>query len=343
MSKTNVENATLLWAVDPFSDDRDILKSAAWCLKALVKSSPAVIQPIYIWMSSPFEFSIPPELHLIENFQIKAELKMSSVLSRIKIPGIRPLQVLDSNSSTVREKAQELIGYAKKMNAEMIVVSSHGRKGVKRWVLGSFAETLTLYSDVPLFTVHPNWKRVPEFKKILFPTDFSDESKKAFTRILDFAERQKSRIILFHKSSQEFYPTYDIEFSVGPAYAQAYTDELEANKKTAKEMYNAAKLRGIRVDVVFDRSKIGSASEAILKRAKRFGSIIAMVSHSGPIASVLMGSTTRQVVRYSDQPVWVIHPKEKKMPQELVMSPLYAVSREDIESDLLKRPKRKTA
>ena len=323
MLKSNPQKPTLLWAVYPFSEDKDILKSAAWCLRALVKSSPSLVQPVFIWMNPPLERAVDSDPSFLENLEKKGQVEMEVVLNRIKIPGIQPLRVIASNTLTVREMAKELVDYAKKMSAELILVSSHGRKGVKRWMLGSFAETLSLYSDVPLLTVHPNWKRIPEFNKILFPTDFSDESKEAFTHVLDFAEKQKSRIILFNKSNTQFYPAFDIGFAILPDYEQAFADENLANIKMAKEMSEQAKTRGLRVDVVFDHTRTGSTSEAILKKAKQTKSIIALASHSGPLTSVLMGSTTRQVVRYSEQPVWVIHPKEKKLPKETQVRSLY--------------------
>ncbi len=39
--------------------------------------------------------------------------------------------------------------------------------------------------------------------------------------------------------------------------------------------------------------------------------MIAMASQSGPILSHLIGSVTRQVIRQTPCPTWILHPRDK--------------------------------
>lgn len=298
----------IIWAIDPFGGNRDILHSAAWCIRALVKGSPAEVQPVYVLpeRSADLPFQMGPEF--VKAVQTSAQDEVESVLTRIRIPNVLPLRVLSCASFTVREAAHELIRFAKETQSELIVVSSHGRRGIQRWLLGSFAETLSLYADVPLVVVQPNWKRTPGFGTILYPTDFSRQSIQAFSAILDFAEKQKSRVILFHKVTDSFYPVYDFALAAHDIYEQGIQEGILANEQTASKVVSEAGKRGVSVDIVFDRSRKGSVEQAILNQSQRVGGIIAMVSHSGPLSSVLIGSITRQVLRGSKRPVWVVHP-----------------------------------
>lgn len=68
-------------------------------------------------------------------------------------------------------------------SADLVVVGSHGRSGLPRWVHGSVAERVVRLSPVPVLTVHPT-DRLPEdavagplFQRILAPTDFSEASR----------------------------------------------------------------------------------------------------------------------------------------------------------------------
>ena len=51
--------------------------------------------------------------------------------------------------------AEEILNYAKKNNVGLIVMSTHGRAGVSRWLMGSVAERISRYSPVPLLLVAP--------------------------------------------------------------------------------------------------------------------------------------------------------------------------------------------
>jgi nucleotide-binding universal stress UspA family protein len=49
--------------------------------------------------------------------------------------------------------AEEILDYAKKNKVDMIVMSTHGRSGVSRWVFGSVAERVLRHSGTPVLIV----------------------------------------------------------------------------------------------------------------------------------------------------------------------------------------------
>jgi nucleotide-binding universal stress UspA family protein len=51
------------------------------------------------------------------------------------------------------EPAESLADYAKKANADLIIIATHGRSGVSRWVMGSVADRLLRSSCVPVLMV----------------------------------------------------------------------------------------------------------------------------------------------------------------------------------------------
>ncbi len=52
------------------------------------------------------------------------------------------------------DAAQQIIEIGKKTNADLVVMSTHGRSGLGRWVLGSVAEKVLRQGDAPLLLVH---------------------------------------------------------------------------------------------------------------------------------------------------------------------------------------------
>ncbi|MBY0471801.1 universal stress protein [bacterium] len=307
------EKTKVIWAVDAAARDKGTLRSAAKGIFAWAKAGNFDIEPIHVYVSPGADYIAGPIPDLIEGLRKEGQKDLDSVLKQIKIPGVRPLKVVTEDSFAIRDGAKHLVNYAKKVGAEMIVVSSHGRKGLKRWLIGSFAETLSLYSDVPLYIVHPHWKKDPTVKKILFPTDFSDASGKAFHKLLNFASLQNAKVTLFNKVGGMAFPAFDLGLPAYYAtYANVIKEELADNQEKAKHWIALGKSRGVQVNVLFDRSHKVSVVEAILKASEKMGGMIAMVSQTGNLYSILLGSTTRQVIRQSKQPVWIIHPNEKR-------------------------------
>jgi nucleotide-binding universal stress UspA family protein len=58
-------------------------------------------------------------------------------------------------STTVRrgDVAEEIIAFAADAGCQLIVMCTHGRSGVSRWVYGSIADRLLRYSPVPVMLV----------------------------------------------------------------------------------------------------------------------------------------------------------------------------------------------
>lgn len=51
------------------------------------------------------------------------------------------------------DAAEEVIGYAKKANADLVVMGTHGRTGLARLLMGSVAEQVVRRSPCPVMTV----------------------------------------------------------------------------------------------------------------------------------------------------------------------------------------------
>ena len=72
---------------------------------------------------------------------------------------------------------------AKEVNADLIVMGSHGVSGLKEIFMGSNTEKVIRFSEVPVFVVKKELKDT-DFKDVVYATDFSEESIPAFKNML---------------------------------------------------------------------------------------------------------------------------------------------------------------
>lgn len=87
-------------------------------------------------------------------------------------------------------------------HAELLVLATHGRGGLKKLALGSVAEGVLRLAPCPVLTVGPKAlsqkAEVAEFKSILFATDFGIASSKSLPYALALAEDCRAKLILLH-------------------------------------------------------------------------------------------------------------------------------------------------
>ncbi len=57
--------------------------------------------------------------------------------------------------------AQAVLECAERLRADLIVISTHGRGGVARWLLGSTATQIVQAAHIPVFLVRPDVKTSP--------------------------------------------------------------------------------------------------------------------------------------------------------------------------------------
>lgn len=49
-----------------------------------------------------------------------------------------------------------ILKVAEELHVDMIAMSTHGRSGIERWLMGSVADRVVHYSHIPVMLIHPN-------------------------------------------------------------------------------------------------------------------------------------------------------------------------------------------
>ena len=89
------------------------------------------------------------------------------------------------------------------MNADLLVLGTHGRSGFERLLLGSVTEKVLRRAPCPVLTVprhHPEAVPPPPvlFKRIVCPLDFSDSSLRALEYALSLAQEADAHLTAMH-------------------------------------------------------------------------------------------------------------------------------------------------
>jgi nucleotide-binding universal stress UspA family protein len=86
---------------------------------------------------------------------------------------------------------------------DLIVVGTHGRRGLQKMLMGSTAELILRSATCPVLTVrhdvaHGHLREPAPFSRILFPTDLTPASEAAVSYALSFAHEHGARLTLLH-------------------------------------------------------------------------------------------------------------------------------------------------
>jgi nucleotide-binding universal stress UspA family protein len=112
----------------------------------------------------------------------------------------------------------------KETGAQRVIVSTHGRTGIKRMVLGSVARRILSRSKVPVCTIGPNCQRPSgtAVKTVLHPTSLGPDAEASAKLALDLAQHYRAELTLFHVIA----PDSAIEPYLDPQYAFENLDFL---------------------------------------------------------------------------------------------------------------------
>jgi nucleotide-binding universal stress UspA family protein len=308
--------ALVIWAVDPFDQSEQLVASAVSALRNFSFLGWR-IQPVYVL--TPNQLNLTTDFVEYASFSVAlaykpaAQKALQELLSHISLPGVLPGEVLALDTPSSQASAEALSRFALNLNAKAIVTSSHARSGLGRFLLGSFSETLLYKSEVPVLVVHPHSENhvTRSIRNIFFPTDFGPASETKFREAVSLAKTFDAKLTLFHSVPHPLEPVLQSGvYLLGGGWMpiQNYLgNEVEKGKRRAQAWARWAKSQK-KVDV---ETRIhvdgGSVADLILRIVKEDGfDLIAMAAQSGPIALSLLGSVTRQVVRHSSCPVWVL-------------------------------------
>ena len=166
-----------------------------------------------------------PELMFFKNMAIK---KLEDLMDSPYLDGIQVSEVIQF------EKAFDgIINISKKNDVDLIVMGSHGASGFQEMLIGSNTEKVVRFSEVPVLVIK---NEIEDFNidTFVFASDFSDEIKKPFAKVVDFANKLGSELHLLMvntptnfkatKVSEEILKNFVSDFKIQKYETHIYND-----------------------------------------------------------------------------------------------------------------------
>jgi nucleotide-binding universal stress UspA family protein len=200
-----------------------------------------------------------------------------------------------------------VLGEARDLGADLIVMGTHGKGGFERLVLGSATEKIVRKAPCPVLTVSPpaadEAPVPPRYERVLCAVDFSDASPRALEYALLLAEDAESDVALVHVVEEPVYAFLPPERDLGN---EGYWNEL---LQRAEE-----RLRGLVPENASDlcspsvHVRKGRVHQEILSVAReRDSQVIVMGVHGrGVLERLFLGSVTNHVLREASCPVFTV-------------------------------------
>ncbi len=208
------------------------------------------------------------------------------------------------------EVAESINGLVKEIGVDMVVISSHGRSGVSRLLLGSVANQVLQQATCPIMVVHPIegvTPAVPKFKKLLVTLDGSE-----------FAER----VLPYVKASVIFESVVLLISVPQVPEAEMYgavvneIQELREHAETeAKEYLEGVSTNlqkaGVNTTVIVTGSRPAQTIVSVAQKEKV--DVIMMATHGrGGMDSLVVGSVAERIVQNTCCPVFLVPIHERR-------------------------------
>jgi nucleotide-binding universal stress UspA family protein len=300
-----IEIRRILCPIDFSDHSRDALRHAI----AIARWYESTVTVLYVFSPAPvasfgpgavaFE---PIVLTAVDQDQLLADTKAFAETD--SAPGVKIEAVVREGNT-----AGEILELANDMNADLMVIGTHGRSGFERLFLGSVAEKVLRKAICPVMTVPRRLTDgVPAgpvlYKRILCPVDFSESSMHALNYAKSLAQEADGRLTVLHVVEHEFPSTVDMA-------SDAYDWGRPIGDLVRKREED---LRGRLQEAVAGSSEFGSMEplmthgkpwrEVLRIAAERPSDLIVMgVQGRGAADLLFFGSTTQHVVREAACPV----------------------------------------
>jgi len=196
--------------------------------------------------------------------------------------------------------AKKIIDYAKKSDASLIIMATHGRSGILFWTMGSVANKISHEISMPVLLIRAKAPVLKEdesviFSKILVPLDGSTTGEVALPHVIELTKKLASDVILFQviTSGQHVHTVGGLD------YVRFTEQQVESMKVNAKKYLEGVGkgFAGTRA-TVRSEVKFGNSAAEIIKFADETAvPLVAMATHGhSGIERWTFGSVTHKIL-----------------------------------------------
>jgi len=216
--------------------------------------------------------------------------------------------------------AGAILDAAQREGATMIAMTTHGRTGILRWLMGSVADKVLRASEVPVLLLRadrtadappaePATPQAPPFRRILLATDGSATSMAIVGPAMQFASLFGSEIVALHVWDSyvlDGSPLLGMEAGMAPPAEAPRSSEDEVTARVARQLAPS----GLKVTRV---TRYGEAASEIIDHSfDQNVDLIALATHDRwELSRWMTGSVPERVLRSAGVPLLIVRAAEK--------------------------------
>lgn len=254
-----------------------------------------VLHVVEIW-DKRYDFIVD---EIAKRIELEAHGKVQSELERLgKSQGIPVVVVVQKGQAVLT--IQEAI---RKFSPDLVVMGSHGKRGIDSLLLGSVAERILRVSPVSVLVVRP--PKNPDVYTLLCAVDLSDCSRTALERSIDIAKQDKiEQINVLH--------VYEVPIGyleAGMSYETALNKTREIHQQEFNSFMEPYKNCGVSCKLLLEE---GAPASTIVKTAESIKADLIVIGAHGKsrLTAFLIGGTSTKIVHRSSLPVLAVKSPE---------------------------------
>ncbi|MGD8394978.1 MAG: universal stress protein [Candidatus Eiseniibacteriota bacterium] len=204
----------------------------------------------------------------LQSYAENMERTARTSLEELELPAIEPVRI-SRELVGAPSVPSGIVAVAEERDADLIVMSSHGRRRVTQLLMGSTARSVIALSSRPVFCVtcreagvlHAHGDQV-EIARLLVPTDLSEESSRALDLAIEYAEHWDAEIHILSIASHEVVPVF-----FDPPVVSIYELDRTIRRRIADRLeryVERARSRGVAVQATLEE---GATARAIARYA----------------------------------------------------------------------------
>jgi nucleotide-binding universal stress UspA family protein len=205
--------------------------------------------------------------------------------------------------------AESIVSYAEDVDANLLVMGTHGRTGVDRYVAGSVTERVLRRTHVPVLTVRDVEAvlALEDYEDVMVPTDGSEDAGVAVEHALALAAVGGATV-----HAVNVVDVGSLAASAGEAPVTGMLERFEeAGEEATGDVAEQARAAGLAAETAVLK---GSPGHALLEYADEQDVDMITMGTTGRtgLDRYLLGSTAERVVRHADAPVLAVNARTEQ-------------------------------
>lgn len=253
----------------------------------------------------PFPASMEKQ---IEAGRREREAYLQGVAQRLRMQGI------DADIRVeVGPVAETINNLARELNADLVVMSTHGHSGWQRLFLGSVAGKILQLVNIPLLLARPSKEKplsTPPFKRILVPLDGSEFSERILPFVRAIEPNDNSEIFLLAVPEV---PEAELYGVVSDMVEQLRQRAEHKARNYLEEIARVLREDGLTVHILVTGNNPARTITRVAEIEKV--DVVMMTTHGrGGLDRVFLGSVAERVVQHLDALFFLLPIRERRAP-----------------------------